>query len=1606
MSNCRHVIALEMPIVYTLDGDHDPDGMVLAPKAHEPLLRWARARFEDDDRRLPTLHRKRQRAQLVVDALERLEEMLKRLRHGPDEDQELLAELLRREQVPEYGEAEDRLAHGRRRPSHRAGAVRLNVQRTLDELRVALAELADDRPPDAAGPPQDLDVLDSTRIRLVSLSPQERTAWIAHWRDQTHLLDRAIAAWFTDLEADPHRRFNAARLADKSGVPRERVEQLILNDHRTPLSAPGIDRGPYDRFNPMKPLPLVEPYVLRTRRGEPVTITVENGLSRRRFGFHVQGGGMSTTDGAGVRHCDGAHIGANPDTTLAPGERLTLVHNAEHEGVWPINDLADARGSERGSNVHGLFGALVVEPPGTTWSDPTSGLTLSDTPYDAGLYVDVLVADEPVGTQAHRRFVDFHSDEVPRSFREFAVFIHDEPEIHSGLHTTGEHTVMPLSYRAEPMHNRLPHRLREQVARTRHEPDVDQVGVDRTAVCSRLGEELDEQFWTARTPEGEWLERIAGEEQHHSSWLFGEPVTPVFRAYRGDPCRVRLVHPGVKETHVWHLHVHQWRAIPQDVAPPSVHGCLPDGSPAPKGSQLLDAITIGPQTAVTIEPLYGSGSRQRSFGDVIWHCHLYPHFHHGMWGLWRSFDRLVDGRRAYPDGTPCPALRPLPGRTPEPPTEAAPGFPWFIDGDFPMKSPPPPAAVPEHRNGRRLLLGMDLASEKERTAMDPACRDGAQPGALFVDLDGLAQEANRAAAMRGPLRIVSYDVEVVSSPITYNAAGWHDPLGHHYRLLAVAVRERDPDGTERIVRPTESFRTPASVNPEPFFPRANHGDVVELRLHNALTSFPADGFDVGQAPVECGLHVHMVKFDVLAADGSATGWNYLSGASCREAVGSDHPGEQRTQSLHRWVVDEEFGPCFFHDHLLANFRQKHGLFAALIAEPHGSQWHTADDQDVTAWTGSRAVVVPPSSCGLPPFREACLAVGDFVPLLDRGGRPLNPPRTLSGDDDPGAMAVNYRNAPLTFRGDDPSLWFSSSAHSGTNLHGTRGDPDTPLLEGYPGERLRIRLIQGSHEEQHSFVVHGMRWRRDWGNPTAPLVNQQTIGISEAFTLDIDPTNGSPYGVGDHLWAFAPMDDLWVGCWGLVRVLRPTDENTSRLCPLPDLSGDPQAARHRMEVAAAAPPRPGRRGSGRFTEPVRTFVVVARRTEHLYAGHHLTDPWGLQYLVAEYDAEEERAARETGRWRPRTVVPSTDPLVLRARRGEWVRVFVVNEVVREQDVAGLAPFDVEPSPPRLPLEHLDEWGRPDRRTVSPRVSLHASLLSYDVVSSDGSFVGRNTDGTVASPRADEEDGGGHGAGGHGAGGRVVHRGGHDHAEANWTEMWWYADEFLAPTKHREGPGTACLLYDFADIRNHRHHGLVGALIVEPGDVRPFAPLASPPGPGVQGQECEAWSGAAAELRDEQGQVVAQESTVFIQDGLRLFVNGHPDLPVPDVVPGDDPEDSGHKAVSYRSGLVHRGIPRYAESEQPLSHARRGTPLWLRVLGAGDKPRQHTLTVHGLAWPFAPWVRRGPWVGSLSGVAPGWAETCVMTPEHTGDHCVRTGAFRWGTELGVWATLRVE
>lgn len=144
--------------------------------------------------------------------------------------------------------------------------------------------------------------------------------------------------------------------------------------------------------------------------------------------------------------------------------------------------------------------------------------------------------------------------------------------------------------------------------------------------------------------------------------FYPDDPSNVYHSYMGDHVKFRILHAGPGPSHVHHLHAHQW-----------LH------SPDSDDGHYLDSQLIIPGSAYTLEITYGgSGNRNKTVGDSIFHCHFYPHFAQGMWALWRVHDVFEDGtvigpdgaplagiNRALPDGeialgTPIPALVPLP----------------------------------------------------------------------------------------------------------------------------------------------------------------------------------------------------------------------------------------------------------------------------------------------------------------------------------------------------------------------------------------------------------------------------------------------------------------------------------------------------------------------------------------------------------------------------------------------------------------------------------------------------------------------------------------------------------------------------------------------------------------------------------------------------------------------------------------------------------------------------------------------------------------------------------------------------------------------------------
>ncbi|MBL4660585.1 MAG: hypothetical protein JKY19_09525 [Alcanivoracaceae bacterium] len=199
--------------------------------------------------------------------------------------------------------------------------------------------------------------------------------------------------------------------------------------------------------------------------------------------------------------------------------------------------------------------------------------------------------------------------------------------------------------------------------------------------------------------------------------LYADDPSNVYHSYMRDHVLFRIMNAGSVAPHVHHQHAHQW-----------LHSRNSDEG------HYLDSQLINPGSTYTLEMTYnGSGNRNQTVGDSIFHCHIYPHFAQGMWALWRVHDVFeqgteldkegipLTGARALPDGeiiagTPIPALVPLPslGMAPIPaPIQLVdngrrvkvspkgknkegrllfdnPGFPFFVPGIAGHRAPHPP----------------------------------------------------------------------------------------------------------------------------------------------------------------------------------------------------------------------------------------------------------------------------------------------------------------------------------------------------------------------------------------------------------------------------------------------------------------------------------------------------------------------------------------------------------------------------------------------------------------------------------------------------------------------------------------------------------------------------------------------------------------------------------------------------------------------------------------------------------------------------------------------------------------------------------------------------
>ncbi|MBU3891016.1 hypothetical protein [Methylosinus sp. KRF6] len=568
---------------------------------------------------------------------------------------------------------------------------------------------------------------------------------------------------------------------------------------------------------------------------------------------------------------DGSNVGLpeqqgvvfHPDTSMAsraafsglgsltpPGHTTVTLWKASDEGAFFAHSTAAPVGGEGdgGQIGLGLFGAVIVEPTGSRWyrsqvtHDELSRLRGPDEtgrhPYRAIDYdrvAQVKGHSRPVLAMldADRNIVhsdlnaiivrDEHKDPAAdsqqcqkthfasscgRPYREFTVIFHDEVD--------AEQAFQELADENNPLHQvrdgmGVNYGVAGMGAPTLTTPQFNTPDILKPGPANHCPECRAEEFFLSSWANGDPALILKYDDKDEPIGArYPDDPSNVHHSYLGDPVRFHNIHAGPKETHVFHLHAHQW--------------VLDESDPH---SSYLDSQTIAPGATFSYGIAFGgSGNRNYAPGDSIFHCHLYPHFAQGMWELWRVHDAFVDGKPGLfdpetpigvrndpgsmnlPDpvvkaGIETPAVVPIPGSALAPmPSAQFRGYPFYIPGKPGHRPPQPP-------------LDMDVAAaDWTDMASEPAANsivNGGLPRHV-VGHGELERSAQRSLEKGGEAAQLIAARVAAQDPAALDAFAWEwskigiEPLAHSGEArerAAMAFHEGAlaAPGLERVILP-------------------------------------------------------------------------------------------------------------------------------------------------------------------------------------------------------------------------------------------------------------------------------------------------------------------------------------------------------------------------------------------------------------------------------------------------------------------------------------------------------------------------------------------------------------------------------------------------------------------------------------------------------------------------------------------------------------------------------------------------------------------------------------------------------------------------------------
>jgi hypothetical protein len=981
----------------------------------------------------------------------------------------------------------------------------------------------------------------------------------------------------------------------------------------------------------------------------------------------------------------GSKVGFNPDTFAAPGAsvtyRIPLPSDPDAERGYYFHD----HGASRQRVAHGLFGAIVLEPAGSTYLDPVTGQPLADT---VGSNWSAIIQD-PSGV-SFREFVLLYHEIGDENFSEIRDAEGNTLPVFEELSNNYRPAARAINYRSEPFSNRLA------------------------------------------------LEK--DKSQGYGSYMFGDPATPIARSYLGEPTKTRLMHGGSEVFHVHHLHggADRWRRNPNSDPNNDISGGLTKRPVQDVFSSHLDSQSIGPGTSYNLEHECGAGGCQQVAADFLYHCHIGSHYIAGMWGMWRVFDTgQPDLARMPTQPEPVAAVNSdqlvglvVEGKALTPAAqitdlETQQSLEAFIEAQLPPQGVPFDSQdatvwdwVKEYdAEGRPIYRGEPETSAVWANYQSP--NPGVRPVIAFNSSNG---------RYAWPLFRPHLGQRPPFSANGHTGAPWLGEDGSAQRPDGLCPdADVVPEVADNVTRqyPVTAITLPLQIEPdrfdehgqlfvlgdekdailsgvkkrEPLAIRSNVGDCVDILLTSELENVMDP--DVENSTIEgqrskVNIHSHFVQFDPQASDGVITGFSYeqsvkphrnegrfltapvRAGATVLPVTHVDRlrPGifigvglgegmctpsggglkqmcteVRRIASLnptmntitlesplalshdggesvgvefvrYRWYSDVDTGTVFFHDHV--NFKSwDHGLFGAHIVEPEGSTYHDPTTGDEIR-AGAIADIRAPSSASVGAGQR-----GSFREFMVFAHNRTN---GMTGTivDDPGS-SFNLTAQPLAGR--DPATRFSSAVH---------GDPFTPIPRAYVGDPIVFRHL-AIVERVGGFRVTGHRFGLERFAEEAQSGDTSVIGISERLDL-LTRAGGPQRKAGDYLYYSTLGKEFNAGAWGLVRVF---DARQNELQRLPGHAFGTLQDRLFPVCPSIAPKR---RYDVALTD---AYIVTSDRPVRVVEGVAYMLRSGNELLAPNRDGSLEPAQRVFD------LPVVREPLVLRVNEGECLEVSLKN-----------------------------------------------------------------------------------------------------------------------------------------------------------------------------------------------------------------------------------------------------------------------------------------------------------------------------------------------------------